>query len=271
MKDAQYSKFKYQGFEIEHLYGNNVHIVSSPFLLSLIAKLGHPNTKQPTVTHLINQIYDNLFQEVVNTCLPIKEQNVETRMSAAVGEKGFYHGPMIDDQTPVVCVDLARAGTVPSQNFYEKFNFIVNPDLVRQDHFYVNRVTNDKGEVTGVSVAGSKIGGPVDDAIVIFPDPMGATGSTIVRAYNHYKNEVEGVVKKFIAVHMIVTPEYVKRVTKECPDLIIIAARLDRGLSSDKVLVSIPGTHADEKGLTEIDYIVPGAGGIGEILNNAFV
>jgi hypothetical protein len=53
---------------------------------------------------------------------------------------------------------------------------------------------------------------------------------------------------------------------------VIYALRLDRGLSSASVLSTVPGTHwDDERGLDEHQYIVPGAGGVGEILNNAWV
>ena len=75
-----------------------------------------------------------------------------------------------------------------------------------------------------------------------------------------------------IAIHLIITPEYIKRIKQEQPELIIYAMRLDRGLSSEKVLNTIPGTFWDEeKGLNERQYIVPGAGGFGEICNNSFV
>jgi uracil phosphoribosyltransferase len=38
------------------------------------------------------------------------------------------------------------------------------------------------------------------------------------------------------------------------------------------VLSTVPGTFWDEeRGLDERHYIVPGAGGVGEILNNAWV
>jgi uracil phosphoribosyltransferase len=38
------------------------------------------------------------------------------------------------------------------------------------------------------------------------------------------------------------------------------------------VLRTEPGTHWDEeRGLNDIQYIVPGAGGVGEILNNAWL
>ena len=56
------------------------------------------------------------------------------------------------------------------------------------------------------------------------------------------------------------------------PDLIVYAIRLDRGLSSEKVLASVPGTFwNEEKGLNDQNYIVPGGGGFGEIMNNAYV
>jgi uracil phosphoribosyltransferase len=271
MKDFQFYNFEYTGFEIDHSYGENVHLVSKPYILSLLAKLGHKDTKHPMIMHLINQIYDGIFHDLVNKIMPRVDAEIDTRMVDVDKDRGVYRGPIIGSQTPVVCVDLARAGTIPSQIFFEKFNYFIDPDLVRQDHFYVNRVTNEKGEVTGVNVSGSKIGGPIEDAFVFFPDPMGATGSTIVRAYNHYKNKVEGTAKKFIAVHMIITPEYIEKVTKECPDLVVFAVRLDRGLSSDEALSAKPGSVKGERGLTDNDYIMPGAGGIGEILNNAFV
>ena len=68
------------------------------------------------------------------------------------------------------------------------------------------------------------------------------------------------------------TPEYLKTVKKEHPDLRVYALRLDRGLSSKRILKTTPGTYWDqEKGLNQFQYIVPGAGGLGELLNNAFV
>jgi hypothetical protein len=54
--------------------------------------------------------------------------------------------------------------------------------------------------------------------------------------------------------------------------LIVYALRLDRGLSSDRALASVPGKYWDEeRGLNDTQYIVPGAGGVGELLNNAWV
>jgi uracil phosphoribosyltransferase len=252
----------------EHLYGRNVHIVSSPIMHSWLARLGSSSTEQPLIDELVSMLYEHLFNVVIDTAFPKKRMKVDTRMKQFHPE-GVLEGEFIDRDTPAVTVGLARAGTLPSSLCFRKMNYLLNPRTVRQDHFYISRVVNEKNEVTGVSVAGSKIGGPVENAIVLFPDPMGATGSTIVEAVKHYKSL--GKPKAMIALHLIITPEYLAKVTKECPDLQIFALRLDRGLSPADVLKEIPGSRwKEEKGLNSHQYIVPGAGGVGEILNNSY-
>ena len=136
----------------------------------------------------------------------------------------------------------------------------------------MQRVADTEGKVQGVETAGSKIGGPVADATVLIPDPMGATGSSIADALRVYSNLDGGPPRKLVTIHLMITPEFIRRVRSEFPDAAIYALRLDRGLSSEDVLASRPGARFDEeRGLSEIDYIVPGAGGLGEIINNAFV
>jgi uracil phosphoribosyltransferase len=101
---------------------------------------------------------------------------------------------------------------------------------------------------------------------------MGATGSSLVSAVNHYADAIEGTAAKYIAMHLMVTPEYLRRVGSERPDVVVYAMRLDRALSSERALRSTPGEHpAEERGLNDQQYIVPGAGGVGELLNNAWV
>jgi uracil phosphoribosyltransferase len=189
---------------------------------------------------------------------------------AALHPEGLFQGPIIDPNVPVVSVNLARAGTFPSHICYTALNYFMNPQTVRQDHISIARMTDPSDKVTGSEVSGHKIGGNIDHSIVLFPDPMGATGSTLVKAVDLYKKR--GKARKFISIHCIVTPEYLKKVLSVHPDLIIYAIRLDRGLSPQNVLDSVPGTHWDlERGLNEKQYIVPGGGGFGEIMNNAYV
>ena len=83
---------------------------------------------------------------------------------------------------------------------------------------------------------------------------------------------VPGTPRKIIALHLVVTPEYLRRMRKDHPDMVIYAVRLDRGLSPPDVLATVPGTRWDEeRGLDDHQYIVPGGGGFGEIMNNAYV
>jgi uracil phosphoribosyltransferase len=73
-------------------------------------------------------------------------------------------------------------------------------------------------------------------------------------------------------LNLIVTPQYLKRVRTTHPEAHVFAVRLDRGLSAPEVLASVPGERwAEENGLNEHDYIVPGGGGFGELMNNAYV
>lgn len=269
-RDLQHQQLKFESNEIVHHYGKNVHILSSPLMLSLLAKLGHPKTHQPQINELTEMLYAYLVDQVIDKLFPRKLVDMDTRMKSMHPEAS-YEGEIIDPEIPVVSVDLARAGTFPSHLCYNKLNYLMNPELVRQDHFYVARAMDAMGKVIGVNVSGSKIGGEVDKSIVLFPDPMGATGGTIVQAYDHYTQEVGGTPRLMVALHLIITPEYLKRVTKACPDLHIFALRLDRGLSPDKILKETPGKFWDEeKGLNQQQYIVPGAGGLGEILNNSY-
>jgi uracil phosphoribosyltransferase len=272
VSEETYKSLNYKLPEIEHNYGGNVHILSDPFLLTHLAQLCSPQTTQPTINQLVSALYSNLVKIIINHAFPRKHVSIPTRMQTMHPEEGVFHGELIDREQSTVCVNLARAGTYPSHICYDALNYIIDPIRVRQDHISINRAVDKKDRVIGANVSGHKIGGSVDDAIVIFPDPMGATGGTIVSAVDIYKNEIEGSARKYIAVHLIVTPEYLKSVLSSHPDLIVYAVRLDRGLSPVDVLKTVPGTHWEkERGLNDKQYIVPGGGGFGEILNNAFV
>jgi uracil phosphoribosyltransferase len=137
---------------------------------------------------------------------------------------------------------------------------------------FVSRVTGDAGEVTGAAIAAAKIGGPIEDAILVIPDPMGATGGSLCHVLDHYAAIGAGAPRKIVFVHLIVTPEYVRRVHAAHPDVSIHAIRLDRAFSSPAALERLPGAlAAEERGLDGHQYIVPGAGGLGEVLNNSWV
>jgi uracil phosphoribosyltransferase len=136
----------------------------------------------------------------------------------------------------------------------------------------MSRQTNAAGEVTGALWHDAKIGRDIEGRYVLFPDPMGATGSSMASAIDHYKRSLDGAPAKCITMHLIITPEYLRHMREHHPDVIVYALRLDRGLSTERALAAAPGTYWDEeRGLNETQYIVPGAGGVGELLNNAWV
>jgi uracil phosphoribosyltransferase len=269
LKDREHLHLPFTLSEREHRYGTNVHLLSDPFLSTALARLCSIETTQPLINELVTQIYTSFIRLVINREFPQKVATLSSRMSAK-HEEGVFQASLLDPDTKAVTINLARAGTLPSMVCYQTLNYLLDPKNVRQDHISIARQSDASHQVTGSLVSGHKIGGPVEGTIALIPDPMGATGSTVVETLDLYRDR--GRAKKWIALHCIVTPEYLKKVTRSHPELIVYALRLDRGLSSESVLNTIPGTLWDEeRGLNEEQYIVPGGGGFGEIMNNAYV
>lgn len=271
MRDSLYENVPYTLSELKHFYGPNVHLVGDPYLLSLLATLCAKDTQQPAVNTLVRTLYTSLATMVVNREFPRKPATIPTRMIEYT-PRGIYQGEILDPDVRAISVNIARAGTLPSQITYDLLNTILNPKLVRQDHIIMSRMLDQSEHVVGSNIGGSKIGGDVDAAIVVFPDPMGATGSSLSTAIEMYKKKVAGRMKKVVCLHLIVTPEYVRRMTTDHPDALIYALRIDRGLSAPEVFPTAPGELWEkERGLDERQYIVPGGGGMGEVMNNAWV
>jgi uracil phosphoribosyltransferase len=271
MVEVAYAESRFRAPEIVHRYGDRIHLLDDPLAWSLLARLCSPDTGQPDVGRLVRMLYDALARTVLAAEFPRAKVDVRTRMSSSHPE-AVYRGLSVSRAAKAVTVGIARAGTMPSQVVYELMNDVLDPDLVRQDHLFMSRTTDERGTVTGVTWHDAKIGRDVQDRYVLFPDPMGATGGSMVSAVDYYMKELVGRPAKCIALHLIITPEYVKRVTEACPELEVYAVRLDRGLSSERALREVPGALPDEeRGLNDIQYIVPGAGGVGELLNNAWV
>lgn len=258
------------GWERVHLYGSRVHILNNLFLLTALARLGSEEVAHPELVNILRTTYRLLCIAACGQEFPEYEAEVPTRMASIHPETGVYRGPAIAPTTRVVVADIIRAGIIPSQTCFELLTTVLPTRNIRLDHLTMTRVTGEGGRVTGVDLSGSKIGGTVEGAILILPDPMGATGSTTVRAIRHYRENF-GEPSRIIAMPMIATPEYMRAVLDNCENTVIYTARLDRGLSAPEVLQTDPGTHWDrEKGLDDASYIVPGAGGMGEVLNNSW-
>ena len=271
MTESAYGKSRFRPPEIDHKYGPNVHLLDDPLAFTLLARLCARETQQPEVGRLVRFLYEKLAEAVLAAEFPRARLDVPTRMVTS-SPQAVVRGTGIARQTRVVTVGIARAGTMPSQVVYDLLNDLLDPAWVRQDHLFMSRSTDAQGHVTGATWHDAKIGRDVEGRILLFPDPMGATGSSIVSALQHYKTRLEGTPSRCVAMHLIVTPEYLRNVRAAHPETVVYALRVDRGLSADDVLATVPGTRWDEeKGLDDHQYIVPGAGGVGEILNNAWV
>lgn len=268
--DKAYVELSFEKGELDHCYGKNVHILTDPVSLGQLADLCEPTTIQPAINNLVRELYQFLIRNVVRLEFPIEEVCIKTRM-AALSDRGIWAGRVTRKKTKTITVNIMRAGALPSQVSFDFFNRILDPNYVRQDHVVMSRTTDAEEKVIGAELTGSKIGGDVEGAMLLFPDPMGATGCSTSKVINYYKTQVKGQPLGIFAVHLMVTPEYIRRMTTDHPDVKIYALRLDRGASSAEVLEEKPGTRwALESGLSEKHYILPGGGGFGEIINNSF-
>ena len=271
MEDIQYARLPRPAGELDHGYGPKVHLLSQPYPMSMLARLCAAETRQPEINRLVATLYDWLLGEVTGRVLATRTVSIESRMKAYNAE-GVYTGEMLDPDQKVVVVDIARAGILPAMRFYDGLNHLLDPDKVRQDHVLASRVADASGQVTGVAVESSKIGGPVEDATIFIPDPMAATGTSVSEVIRQYLEEVPGTPRRVVTVHLIVTPQYLAEISRRFPEVEIFAVRLDRGMSPADVLQTRPGDRwSEESGLNARDYIVPGGGGFGEIMNNAWV
>jgi uracil phosphoribosyltransferase len=173
-------------WEIEHAYGPRVHVLDNLYLHSGLARLGSPDARLHEVLRLVRAAYETLLVQATRE-FPSLEAEIPTRMADAHPEAGRYRGPVFDPGVSVVVCDVVRAGMVPSQVCFERLLSVLPDRCVRLDHLSMSRVTDEQGCVTGVDLSGSKIGGTVEGAILLVPDPMGATGSTTVRLLDHYR------------------------------------------------------------------------------------
>ena len=255
--------------QLKHNYGPRVHILAQPSLLTRLARACSPECDSLELVRHVRSLYREMASIVANVEFPRRQVRSKTRMAES-HRQARYEGEVIDPGTKVVCVAIARAGLVPSQVACEMFMTLVDRRSVRQDYVFANRKTDEKGRVVGTDLSGSKIGGKIGGSILILPDPMAATGGSISSAIDHYKSLRIGKPKKVIALHLITTPEYIRRLRNDHPDAIIYAIRLDRSLSPRHVLLEKPGKYwKEERGLNDRQYIVPGGGGFGELMNNA--
>src|SRR6202521_4145266 len=170
MRDHAYDQIPYRTPELEHRYGPNVHILADPLALTQLARLCGKGTYQPEINRLVAALYDQLLHTIVNAEFPRRATATPTRMIDATPH-GVFHGETLDPEVRAVTVNIARAGTLPSQITYDFLNTLLDPRLVRQDHFVMARVLDEAEKVIGARISDSKIGGGGGGPLPLFPDP----------------------------------------------------------------------------------------------------
>ncbi len=256
--------------EVRHLYGPRVHLHEQPFLAGLLQRASTASCGRLELIQTIRTLYTVLAARAFGATWPTSLVERETRMAEFEPAAATLRAEVLDPALQVVVVDVIRGGILPSQLCFELLSAALPEDHVRQDHLNLARTTDENNAVTGADLSGSKVGGPIDGRWLVLPDPMGATGSTTVEVIRHYR-EQHGKPAGVLCLPLISTPEFLRRVLGEVEDVTIHTLRVDRGLSEPDVLNAIPGQHWErERGLTATGYIVPGAGGLGELLNNSW-
>jgi uracil phosphoribosyltransferase len=254
----------------EHGYGPRVHILEDAWTAAATAKLSSPDCTHTELVQVVRALTTRLATTAFGRELPRAERSVTTRMAEKHGELGTWRGEAVDPAAEVVVLDVIRGGIIPSQTCFELLSLVHPIETLRLDHLNMQRVAGDDGRVDRVELTGSKVGGSIEGSTLVIPDPMGATGGTILRALEHLK-AAHGMPSRLILIPLICTPEFLRAVLTLDVDLSVYTARVDRGMSDRDVLASPLGARwAEERGLDDEDYIVPGAGGVGEVLNHSW-
>ncbi len=262
--------------DIPHQYhwegGGSLRVPASPYLFRMLAEMSSEDAVMPRLGDLVRGAYSQLMKAVVEdrTIFHQKSVSVTTPMHELVGDKAVFTCPIIQPPAGgIVIANVMRAGGIPSYRLQEILTTTFGDACVRMDVLMMQRMAHKTtGAVTHVECPADKIDGDVAGKLVLIPDPMGATGGSMSDAVTLYKQKYSGFGATFVVMCLIVTPEFIRKMSTDHPDVHIFAGRIDRGMSPTDVLNCVPGERWDEEsGLNDIHYIVPGAGGVGERLH----
>lgn len=80
LSDIAYSQVDYQLSVLDHLYPKNVHLLSNPYLLTILGRLCQKETTQPLFNQYISLLYQSMMQIVINDQFVKSLQTFPTRM-----------------------------------------------------------------------------------------------------------------------------------------------------------------------------------------------
>jgi len=201
-------------------------ILKKPFLNQLLTKLRDKKTPYYVFRQTLKKMGIFMAYEIAND-LEYREIKIRTPLSEA---SGFA---MADN---VVLIAILRAALPFVEGFLEVF------EQARIGIVAARRIENQKSLEFNVEIEYKNIPEIIDN-IVIIPDPMLATGSTILATLRELFKM--GWPRKTIVCSVIATKYGIDRILSKYPQIIIYTASIDKELNS--------------KG-----YIIPGLGDAGD-------
>ncbi len=271
MVEVAYAESRFKAPEIPHRYGPRTHLLDDPLAWSLLARACSRRRGSPTSGADPHPLRDAGAGRPWPPSFPGRGSTSRPGWYLPTRRRSTAASPSPGPPGPSPSGSPAP-GTMPSQVVYDLMNEVLDPALVRQDHLFMSRQTNEQGEVVGATWHDAKIGRDVEDRYVLFPDPMGATGSSMVSAVEYYQTGLDGRPRQVHrhAPHRDarVPPPRAGRPPR--PGRVRPPPR-SRPLGARRAPHRARHPLGEERGLNERHYIVPGAGGVGEILNNAWV
>ena len=212
---------------------------------SLLARVRSRDVSMDEARRNVRRLYSSLLAKIIDEQFTPIQSEVLTSMFEH-NPKGVWKGPTPDLSVPVVVTAIARGGLLPGDACVDELA-LYGYRQKRLDCIMMNRTTDYTGHVSGVAVQGRKTGNSVKGAMVIFPDCVVATGCSMVKAQQIYEG-MGGGAKRHIIVSLICTPRGAETIWTKFPDTIIYAVNVDPELD-------------------EHDYVLPGAGDMGNKLN----
>src|SRR5262245_66355394 len=91
MIDSAYSQSSYSPPELDHAYGEGVHLLDDPVAWSLLTRVCSPETVQPLLGRLVQRLYVSMAHAVLAAELPRERVHVPTRM-ASTHREAVYRG-----------------------------------------------------------------------------------------------------------------------------------------------------------------------------------
>lgn len=223
----------------------NVHISKNALVRTWLVTFCAKGTRRRDRIRAQHNIYWDLFTWAMAAEFPREELSTTTNMDAVLTEPAG-----IRSHVPVTVVDTIRAGMRPALLCHEILleSDVIDESLVHEHHVTASRRADAQGHVIGVDVNFDKADEPVKPkSIIIIPDPMLATGTTLAAVITRYHHDYPGMIDKVIVVSMIAHQKGIDTILAQHPETRIFVGRVDPGL-------------------TEKGYIIPGAGGVGELL-----